>query len=157
MPEKAEPLWEEILIIAGIEVEKKPEADEIVEGVYLGAVDRESRFGPVKLHIFHDPSDGVATGLWGSHALDEGLGRCAKGRQTRVTGMGKMELAEGRDMWLFRVHQAGAVLQNMPSLGNAEKVAEADGVFEALGMAENAEELDELVVDLETGKLVARA
>ena len=134
--------WQEVLIVSGVTVRAKPEEGETFEGIYIGTVDRSSRFGAVKLHLFSAAGGGDITGFWGSHALDEGMKRCTEGRATRVSGQGAIELDQGRTMRLVRVWQAGLIRTDVPALTEAEKVAEAEGVFEALDIHGNGIQLD---------------
>jgi hypothetical protein len=142
--------WEdarEVLIVAGTPVRKPLEEGEQWVGIYLGYVVRKSsQFGPVNMHLMETPEGLV--GMWGHHALDEGLKRADVGFKTRVDGRGMLELPSKKSMRLVRVRQLGAFVDTAPVIRDPE--AEAAGVYEALGIH------GEYVVDGSTGEVLER-
>ncbi len=137
--------WREVLIIAGTPVRAPLAKGDVMEGVYLSHVRRQSKFGPVNLHVMLTPNG--LQGLWGSHALDEGLSRCKAGVQTRIEGRGIMELDSGKTMRLVRIHQRGLPDPEAPII---DRQQQADEVYRALGLADR-----EIDIDPETGEVLA--
>lgn len=134
----------EVLVVAGTPVRDALEEGEVFESTYLGKVRRKSRFGHVWMHLFLT-SEGMQ-GMWGHHALDEGMERAERGVETRIDGLGMMDLDKGMRMRLIRIRQLGSPIAGVPIIRDSEQ--EAQGVYEALGIE------GEYRVDHETGEVM---
>lgn len=135
----------EVLVVAGTTVRPGLEEGEVWAGVYLGHVVRESAFGHVNMHLMQT-AEGVQ-GMWGHHALDEGLRRAELGCETRIDGVGIMELDRGRVMRIVRIRQRGAAVPGAAVV--RDPVAEAAEVYRALGVGDG----EVLRMDGETGEV----
>lgn len=120
----------EVLIVAGTAVRPPLELDEVFVSVYLGKVRRKSVFGGVWMHLFQTP-EGLQ-GMWGHHALDEGMNQADLGVETRIDGRGMMQLDKGKQMRLVRVRQLGGPVRGAPIVRDEQ--AEAEEVYAALGI-----------------------
>lgn len=89
----------EVLVPAGAPMVSLDEGV-VIEGLYVGAVDAVSVHGPGRLHYVLTDRGLVCT--WGLYAVDQTLGRIARGSWIRLLGGPLEDLGGGRQMRLIR-------------------------------------------------------
>lgn len=106
----------EVLVPAGAPMVSLDEGT-VIQGIYCGAVDAVSVHGPGRLHYVLTAEGLVCT--WGVYAVDQTLGRIARGTWIRLVGGPLEDLGDGRSMRLIRcwTSQSRSVpLDHVPAL-----------------------------------------